>query len=231
MNGRIPYVDSNNPDAWGRCDKTGLPVMYSDLRPQMEYIGNVLQWTGLMVNEKDLDEPNPQLIPPRLKPDPVPVRNPRYFPLPRQPGIPTGLKVNPKIQIPITQTTLSLVWDPVVSTPGQNTGTATNYAVYWQSVNGFQNSTLPLKGPAEMTNPLYQITGLQPGTTYFIQVASINNVGYQTSFTGASPEEKETSKILTYTLSSPSYGPPTNTYSGREVENPYAALFLTTLHP
>lgn len=196
MRGRIPYVDSNNPDAWGRCDKTGLPVMYSQLRPQMEYRGNVLSWTGLMVNEKDLDDPNPQLIPPRLKPDPVPVRNPRYFPQPAQPGIPRGLILTGK-----TSTSLSIAWNPVVSSPGTSIIGATNYAVSWSLVGGKEQSTLPLLSPQDMTGTTYTIPNLQTGLTYLIAVASLNNVGYSVVFAGT-PAQK-TTKTLTYNISSP----------------------------
>lgn len=196
MKGRIPYVDSNNPDAWGRCDKTGLPVMYASLRPQMEYIGETLQWTGLMVNEKDLDDPNPQLIPPRLKPDPLPVRNPRYFYLAKQPGVPTGLAL---VGSP-ANTSLTVSWTPVVALPGTNIVAATNYAVFWSSSYGEEFSTLPLLSPQDMILPSYTIQGLMPGQMYSISVASLNDVGYTVVFKGT-PAQKTTTH-LSYTISS-----------------------------
>jgi hypothetical protein len=216
LRGRIPYVDSNNPDSWGRCDKTGLPVMYSKLRPQMEYRGNVLSWTGLMVNQKELDEPNPQLIPPKLKPDPVPLRNPRYFPLPAQPGIPTNLR---KIE-PESSTSVTVGWDFVEE--------AEQYAVYWECLLGKFSTLKPQKGnpilqPTPIiTEPFYRITELSPNTRYMVAVASLNNLGYQKGVDGFD-------LIQSYNISSPSYGPESYLYGGRFVPNPYYILSVTTL--
>ena len=39
----IPIVDPRHPEAWGRDDLTGLPVMHNDMIMQMEYIGSGLQ--------------------------------------------------------------------------------------------------------------------------------------------------------------------------------------------
>jgi hypothetical protein len=43
----------------------------------MEWRGDRLAWTGFYVGKQYLDKPNAQLKPPHLKPDPVPVRDPR----------------------------------------------------------------------------------------------------------------------------------------------------------
>lgn len=75
-------VDPSHPEALGICDFTGFVHFRKDLIRQMEWRGNRLQWTGFMVGRDYLDQPNPQLRPPVLRPDPVPVRYPRepqYF--------------------------------------------------------------------------------------------------------------------------------------------------------
>jgi hypothetical protein len=176
----IPYVDPDDLDAWGKCDKTGLPCMYRDLRPQYGYVGTQLQWTGKMVNEKDLDEPNPQLMTPPKRPDPVPVPNPRFFFRPEAPPVPTGLTAPAD---KITPTTITLYWNPVEE--------ATNYAVSWEIPNsGIVQSTLPLTDPDEMTASTYTIPCLLSKTAYIVRVASINNVAvFDPDVPGSSHEE------------------------------------------
>lgn len=214
LKGRIPYVDANNPDAWGRCDKTGLPTMYQDLVPQYEYFGNTLKWTGLMVNKNDVDEPNPQLCTPPMKPDPVPVKNPRRFPLPSQPGVPTGLYPGM-----ITKNSIVVNWTEVAN--------ADQYAVYWQSSLGSWSTVEPINGNAlpqpnpVITGTIYPITGLQPSTAYVISVASLNNFGYQVGVDGVST-------IQSYNISAQSYGPQVYTFGPNKGQNPYAPLFITT---
>lgn len=70
-------VDPSHPEALGICDYTGFVHFRKDLIRQMEWRGNRLVWTGFLVGRDYLDKPNPQLKPPILKPDPVPVRDPR----------------------------------------------------------------------------------------------------------------------------------------------------------
>jgi hypothetical protein len=160
----VPYVDPTDLDAWGKCDITGLPTMYRDLVPQMEYEGTSLYWTGLMVNAKDLDDPQPQLCMPPIRPDPVPVVNPRYFPQPKGPAVPTGLKTTT-----ISSSEISLAWNPVEE--------ATNYAVSWVPLGpGIVFSTLPLASPSDMKETRYTIMGLSSHTSYIIRVASLNDV-------------------------------------------------------
>ena len=151
----IPIVDPRHPEAWGRDDLTGLPVMHNDMIMQMEYIGSGLQWTGFMVHYKDADQPNPQLIPPRLKPDPVPIDNPRYLQFPELPAIPSNLAVSAT-----TSTSITVTWDIV---PG-----ILAYSVQWNSiyVTGTES------GVATNT---YTITNLTPGNTYLVSVASIGD--------------------------------------------------------
>jgi len=43
----------------------------------MEWRGNALVWTGFYVGKLYVDQPNEQLRPPILPPDPVPVKEPR----------------------------------------------------------------------------------------------------------------------------------------------------------
>jgi hypothetical protein len=151
----VPIVNPDNPRAWGRDDITGLPVMHDDLVKQMEYIGNGLAWTGFMVHFNDADQPNPQLMPPRLRPDPVPVHNPRIFNMPNLPAIPQGLTATAT-----TPTTITLIWDEVPKVPA--------YTVGWTSIHA-QGEEINI--PA-LT---YTITNLTPGTRYLVSVASIGN--------------------------------------------------------
>lgn len=155
--GRIPIVDPDHPEAWGKDDITGLPVMHEDMIKQMEYIGNGLAWTGFMVHHKDADQPNPQLIPPRLKPDPLPIPNPRYLQYPELPQIPTGLVVTAS-----TSTSITVSWDLVPAIP--------SYVVGWTSIWSYGETRGIL--PADLP---FEITGLAAGNTYQVSVASTAN--------------------------------------------------------
>lgn len=75
--GRWVTINPQNPDAVARCDRSGQLCNHSDLVKQMDYRGTGLIWTGLYVNKYFLDVPNPQNLNPVIKPDPVPVQNPR----------------------------------------------------------------------------------------------------------------------------------------------------------
>lgn len=153
--GRIPLVDPENPQSWGRDDLTGLPVMHTDMVKYMEYLGNGLQWTGFLSHYKDVDQPNPQLIPPRLKPDPVPIDNPRYLTLIHSPAVPTELAITA-----ITPTTASLSWFEPQD--------VTSYTIIW---------TAPWSAAQEqVVSPPFVLTDLIPNSTYFVQVASNNSV-------------------------------------------------------
>ncbi len=160
--GRIPVVDPDHPEAWGKDDITGLPVMHTDMIKQMEYIGNGLAWTGFMVHHKDADQPNPQLIPPRLKPDPLPIDNPRYLRLPELPMIPTGLTVTG-----FTSTSITVSWNAIPGIP--------SYVVGWKSIWSFGETRA-------IVTSSYTINGLTPGNTYNVSVAStLNNTSTETS--------------------------------------------------
>lgn len=75
--GKYVTVDKDNPEAVGICDYSGFVFPRKDLIRQMEWRGNRLVWTGFLVGRPYVDQPNPQLRPPILPPDPIPVINPR----------------------------------------------------------------------------------------------------------------------------------------------------------
>ena len=64
-------IDRNDPQPWGICDYSGRRVLRSELTRQMEWRGNRLVWTGLMVWKRFADLPNPQNQTPMLKADPL----------------------------------------------------------------------------------------------------------------------------------------------------------------
>lgn len=163
----IPEVDPDNPQSWARDDITGLPVMVPDMIKQMEYGPQGLYWTGFMVHYKDADEPNPQLVPPRLKPDPVPILNQRFFYRPELPVVPTNVAT-----VTIGATTIELTWDLSVATG--SLPAATSYVVL--ATDFYDESTFyTFEG---IVSPPYTITGLASGNTYNIQVAATSeNIG------------------------------------------------------
>src|SRR6185312_417645 len=70
-------TDAQKPRAFGVCD--GCAEWYNrvDLKAQFEYRGNSLEDTGFRYCWRCLSEPQPQLKPIILPPDPVPIHNPR----------------------------------------------------------------------------------------------------------------------------------------------------------
>ena len=70
-------IDFNNPRAEAVCDMSGIFCMHKDLRPQMEYAGEGLVFTGFYVHKDFLDKPNPQNMTPKVYFDPIPISNPR----------------------------------------------------------------------------------------------------------------------------------------------------------
>lgn len=68
-----PYA----PQAKAVCDRCGDWWLRSSLIKQLEFRGSALEWTGFLVCRDCNDEPQPQLKPIRLPPDPIPVINPR----------------------------------------------------------------------------------------------------------------------------------------------------------
>lgn len=75
--GRYYQVDIRNPQAKGICDRSGFAFNHCDLVKQMEWRGESLEWTGLMVGRPFLDEPDEQLRTPEVGPDSIPVENPK----------------------------------------------------------------------------------------------------------------------------------------------------------
>lgn len=74
---RYGCVDPLNPEAAGRCDRGGEIRRLSELGDEMRWVGNRLVATGLRICAEHRDLPQPQDRVPRLRPDPVPVRDPR----------------------------------------------------------------------------------------------------------------------------------------------------------
>jgi hypothetical protein len=68
-------TDTN--DTVGRCDLSMMVFNTKDLVKKMEWVGNELVWTGMMVGRPFYDEPNEQNRPPLPSRDPAPVKNPR----------------------------------------------------------------------------------------------------------------------------------------------------------
>jgi len=75
--GKYVTIDPSNPSALGVCDESGFDFNHKDLVKQMQWRGNNLVWTGLMVGPPYLDTPQQQNRPPIVKDDPRPVTNPR----------------------------------------------------------------------------------------------------------------------------------------------------------
>ena len=76
--GRYSCVNPRHPEAAGVCDRGGEVQKRRDLHPEMQWAGGRLVPTGFLSCLRHMDVPNPQFGGPRrLRPDPVPVRNPR----------------------------------------------------------------------------------------------------------------------------------------------------------
>ncbi len=75
--GKYVTIDFNNPSMVGVCDDSGFVFNHPDLVKQMEWRGDKLVWTGLMIGRPYLDKPNEQNRPPLVRDDPRPVKNPR----------------------------------------------------------------------------------------------------------------------------------------------------------
>lgn len=75
--GKYVQINTDNPEALGVCDESGFVFNHSQLFKQMEWRGNNLVWTGLMVGKPYLDKPSQANRPPIVKDDPKAVKNPR----------------------------------------------------------------------------------------------------------------------------------------------------------
>jgi hypothetical protein len=70
-------ITPKNPSGLGVCDRSGFTFNHKDLVKQMEWRGNNLVWTGLMVGPPFIDVPSQQNRPPIVKNDPKTLKNPR----------------------------------------------------------------------------------------------------------------------------------------------------------
>jgi hypothetical protein len=100
--GKNVVIDADNPSALGVCDESGFDFNHKDLVKQMEWRGDRLVWTGLMVGKPYLDVPSEQNRPPLVKADPRPVKNPRV------PGNDAYSDPNANPVLPNTQLTTKL---------------------------------------------------------------------------------------------------------------------------
>ena len=76
--GRYSCVDPRHPEAAGVCDRGGEVQKRRDLFPEQRWAGGRLMPTGYLSCLRHMDVPNPQFGGQKpLRPDPVPVRNPR----------------------------------------------------------------------------------------------------------------------------------------------------------
>lgn len=70
-------VDSSSPRAFAICDRCGFLYNHSNLNWQFDYRGRTLANLRILVCDTCNDEPQPQLKPRIIPPDPVPIMNPR----------------------------------------------------------------------------------------------------------------------------------------------------------
>jgi hypothetical protein len=75
--GRYGAVSRRAPVAAAVCDRGGEVVKHSELRREMRWAGTRLVPTGFMCCPRHIDRPHPQDYALVLRPDPVPVRDPR----------------------------------------------------------------------------------------------------------------------------------------------------------
>ena len=73
------WVDPNNPEAAGVCDRGGEVRRRSELQKEMIWAGNRLVWNGMLCCARHLDRPNPQSSTLVLRPDPIPIFDPRIL--------------------------------------------------------------------------------------------------------------------------------------------------------
>lgn len=70
-------VDPSNPRAFACCDRCQIWFNHADLRYQHDYRGRNLRNLRLLVCENCYDQPQPQLRPRIIPPDPLPIKDPR----------------------------------------------------------------------------------------------------------------------------------------------------------
>jgi len=76
--GKNVFINPEDPVGVALCDNSDFVYQHQQLNKQLEWRGNALIWTGFLAAGDHLDVPNEQLRPPLLKPDPVPLTNPRF---------------------------------------------------------------------------------------------------------------------------------------------------------
>lgn len=64
-----------------QCDYSTFPIKKTDQVKQMEYDGQGLYFTGFLVHRKFADKPQPQLLKPNTKNDPISIRDARPIPI------------------------------------------------------------------------------------------------------------------------------------------------------
>lgn len=70
-------VNASNPRAFAICDRCGFLYNHKDLRWQYDYRGRNLANLRILVCDTCFDDPQPQLKPRILPPDPMPILNAR----------------------------------------------------------------------------------------------------------------------------------------------------------
>jgi len=70
-------TDSTSPRAHAICDRCGFRYNHQDLSWQYDYRGRQLANTRILVCETCMDDPQPQLLPRIIPPDPIPIQNAR----------------------------------------------------------------------------------------------------------------------------------------------------------
>jgi hypothetical protein len=75
--GKYATFDPQRPKAFGICDRSGSVFPHDQLVKQLEWRGNSLIWTGLLVGKPFVDIPNQENRPIIPKIDPTTVKNPR----------------------------------------------------------------------------------------------------------------------------------------------------------
>lgn len=75
--GKHVKIDPRNTTALAQCDYSDFTFNHPNLKKQYQWRGDSLQWTGFLVGEPYMDEPNEQLRPPPVKPDPYATQNAR----------------------------------------------------------------------------------------------------------------------------------------------------------
>ena len=101
-------ISGQQPEAAGQCDRCGFMFTHKTLRFQHEYAGLGVVNKQLLVCERCMDRPNPQLKAIILPADPRPINNPRPPDFAKQ-RTDKRITIGPTIVDPRTSLTLSLI--------------------------------------------------------------------------------------------------------------------------